>query len=163
MDRYESTRHLMKAAAVDQSRMLQQTICHHRQSNWTVSVSWGYSANIYEGIMPRSLLQRPLETFQPWVSNPQLRRPLYMFNTRLPSKDPCHAPHVFFFKEVNKVKSRILTTYSRAAPRRVPPCSTTDFVSEIRVLSPKTKRKEVMIGVHYIHNSLLICFCFFIN
>ena len=43
-DRFESTRHLMTAAAADQSRMLQQTICHHRQTNWTISIAWGYSA-----------------------------------------------------------------------------------------------------------------------
>ncbi|KAL0459184.1 UNVERIFIED_CONTAM: hypothetical protein Slati_0545600 [Sesamum latifolium] len=51
-DRAESTRHLMKAAAVDQSRMLQQTICYHRQSNWSFSISWGYSAHIYEDYAP---------------------------------------------------------------------------------------------------------------
>ncbi|CAA3017603.1 uncharacterized protein LOC111412546, partial [Olea europaea subsp. europaea] len=52
MDRAESTRHLMKAAKVDQSRMMQQTVCHHRQSNWTFSISWGYFVHLYERIMP---------------------------------------------------------------------------------------------------------------
>lgn len=155
MDRYESTRHLMKAAAADQSRMLQQTICHHRQTNWSISISWGYSAHIYETIWPRSYLQNPLETFDPWSSTPR-PRPLYMFNTRLPSNNSCKAPHVFFFKEVNKVSMGILTTYSRAAARGLPPCSSStannaaDFVSEIRVFSPTTKRKEV--GTHMKHS-----------
>ncbi|KAH6819618.1 hypothetical protein C2S51_003221 [Perilla frutescens var. frutescens] len=149
MDRYEAARHLMKAAAADQPRMLQQTICHHRQSNWSISVSWGYSAHIYERIIPRSRLQLPLETFEPWSSTSR-PRPLYMFNTRLPSNNSCEAPHVFFFKEVrNKVvsmhKGSILTTYSRAAPRGMPPCAknTADFISEIRVFSPATKRKRM--------------------
>lgn len=149
MERYESARHLMKAAAADQSRMLQQTICHERQNNWSISISWGYSVHIYERMMARSYLQKPLETFKPWSSTPR-PRPLYMFNTRVPSNKSCEAPHVFFFKKVNKdvSKGRILTTYSRAAPRALPPCSSTaknaaDFVSEIRVLSPKTKRKQM--------------------
>ncbi|XP_057767712.1 uncharacterized protein LOC130987994 [Salvia miltiorrhiza] len=143
MDRFQSTRHLMKAAAADQSRMLQQTICHHRQSKWSLSVSWGYSAHIYEQIMPRSHLQKPLETFQPWSGMP-LSPPLYMFDTRLPSNDSCLVPHIFYFKKVDKVSKGILTTYSRVAPRGIPPCFlTADLVSEIRVLSPATKRKEM--------------------
>ncbi|GER40787.1 hypothetical protein STAS_17467 [Striga asiatica] len=56
MDRHLSTRHLMKAAGAGQSRLLQQTICHNRLTNWTFSVSWGYSAHIYESIFPRSYL-----------------------------------------------------------------------------------------------------------
>ncbi|KAL0389310.1 UNVERIFIED_CONTAM: hypothetical protein Scaly_0288100 [Sesamum calycinum] len=144
MDRFESTRHLMKAAAADQSRMLQQTICHHRQSSWSFSVSWGYSAQIYEKIMPRSYLQMPIETFKAWSSTPR-PRPHYMFNTRLPSNGSCEAPHVFFFQRVEKSSTGILTTYSRAAPRGLPPCGnhTADFVSEIHVFTPSTKRKEM--------------------
>ncbi|GAA0161509.1 glycosyltransferase [Lithospermum erythrorhizon] len=37
---YESALHLMKAASFDQSRMLQQTICYDRQTNWSFSISW---------------------------------------------------------------------------------------------------------------------------
>ncbi|KAL0419554.1 UNVERIFIED_CONTAM: hypothetical protein Sradi_1368900 [Sesamum radiatum] len=146
MNRFESTRHLMKAAAADQSRMLQQTICYHRQSNWSFSISWGYSAHIYERIMARAHLQKPIETFKPWSNI--TRPPHYMFNTRLPSNDSCEAPHVFFFQRVEKSSMGILTAYSRAAPRRVPPCSLSgnhraDFVSKIHVLSPRTRRKEM--------------------
>ncbi|KAJ4882948.1 hypothetical protein Rs2_33041 [Raphanus sativus] len=43
MDRPGSVRHIMKAANVDQSRMVQQSIWHLRTINWTFSVSWGYS------------------------------------------------------------------------------------------------------------------------
>lgn len=148
MDRFESTRHLMKAVAADQSRMLQQIICHHRQSSWSFSISWGYSAHLYERIMPRSYLQMPMETFEPWSSTPR-PRPLYMFNTRLPSDDPCEAPHVFFFQRVeeNATAGTLITTYSRAKHRGLPPCfgnRTADVVSGIRVASSATKRKEVI-------------------
>ncbi|KAL1554068.1 hypothetical protein AAHA92_14664 [Salvia divinorum] len=146
LDRHQSIRHLMEAATADQSRILQQTICYHKQSNWSLSISWGYSAHIYEEIMPRSYLQKPRETFKPW--SPRTSRPLYMFNTRLPSNDSCHDPHVFFFEKVDKVSMGILTTYSRANPRGLPPCSLTsqykpDLISHITVLSPPIKRKEM--------------------
>ncbi|KZV49336.1 hypothetical protein F511_38490 [Dorcoceras hygrometricum] len=145
-DRSESTRHLMKAADADQSRLLQQTICYDRKNKWTFSISWGYSAHIYEKIMTRSYIQNPIETFQPWSGGH--RPPLYMFNTRLPSNDPCEAPHGFFLQEVNKSSSGTLTVYSRAAPRGMGPCKlagnqSAEFISEIHVLSPATKRPQV--------------------
>lgn len=147
MDRAESTRHLMTAAAADHSRMLQQTICHHRPSNWSFSISWGYSAHIYERIMPRSYLQYPIETFKTWGRSP--RAPHYMFNTRLPSADPCESPHVYFYQTVETTSdNQILTVFSRAWPRGLPACSfagnhSADFVSKIHVFSPTTKRFHV--------------------
>ncbi|KAM1256083.1 uncharacterized protein LOC126617074 [Malus sylvestris] len=151
MNRSESINHLMKSAKVDHSRLLQQTICYHRPSNWSFSISWGYSAHIYETIIPRSILRRPLETFRPWVHN--ARAPLYMFNTRWPSNNPCEAPHVFFFESIyqnNTIEGRqtVTTTYSRASQRGLPPCSSSgnhsaDFISKIQVQSLPAKRLEV--------------------
>ncbi|XP_073024479.1 uncharacterized protein [Primulina eburnea] len=146
MDRFESSRHLMEAANTDQSRMLQQTICYHRRTNWSMSVSWGYSAQIYEKIMPRSYLQIPIETFKPWVLSSQ--PPNFMFNTRKPSRDPCEAPHVFFFESVEKNGDELVTRYSRAWRRALPACAlsgnhSAEGVSSIRVLSPAKKRVEM--------------------
>ncbi|KAL0459181.1 UNVERIFIED_CONTAM: hypothetical protein Slati_0545300 [Sesamum latifolium] len=147
-DRFEATRRLMQAAAADQARMLQQTICHHRQSNWSFSISWGYSAQIYERIMPRSYLQMPVETFKPWIRTP--RPPNYLFNTRKPSRDPCEAPHAFFFESVERKteSDEILTSYSRAWPRDIPACSSSgnhsaDYVQRVQVFSPANKRTQV--------------------
>ncbi|KZV56471.1 hypothetical protein F511_08369 [Dorcoceras hygrometricum] len=147
MNRFESARHLMKAANMDQSRMLQQTICYHRRTNWSVSVSWGYSAQIYERIMPRSYLQIPIATFQPWIPSP--KPPNFMFNTRQPSRDPCEAPHVFSFKSVENNGDAIVTRYTQARRRALPACVSSgnhsaDFLSSIRVLSPAKKRIEVL-------------------
>lgn len=147
MDRAQSGYHLLNAANYDQSRMLQQTICHKRSTSWTFSISWGYSAHIYEKIMPRSWLQNPIETFKTWGRSP--RPPHYMFDTRRPSWDPCEAPHVFFFKSVERTpRNEILTTYVRAWPRGIGNCSFTgnhsaEYVSEIHVYSPVTKRIEI--------------------
>nr|XP_023906602.1 uncharacterized protein LOC112018321 [Quercus suber] len=146
MDRSESINRLMKAAKIDQSRLLQQTICYHRQSNWSLSISWGYSAYIYENIIPRSILWRPLETFRPWKRNS--RPPLYMFNTRWPSNNPCEAPHVLFFDSIEHIEGdQIVTTYVRAWPRGLPTCSfagnhSADPISKIKVFSPASTRLE---------------------
>ncbi|KAL1547449.1 hypothetical protein AAHA92_23926 [Salvia divinorum] len=146
-DRFESTRHLMTAAAADQSRMLQQIICHQRQSNWTVSVAWGYSAQIYEAIFPRSYLQMPLETFRPWYKHRGVLIPYYRLNTRPLSADPCEAPHSFFLEAVEKSAERgeVVTAYSRARPRPLPPCSShsADGIDRIRVYSPAASRYQM--------------------
>ncbi|KAL7113901.1 hypothetical protein ACP275_04G088000 [Erythranthe tilingii] len=145
MNRVESVNHLMKAAAVDQSRLLQQTVCYYKKNNWTFSVSWGFSVQIYEEILSPSYLHRPLETFIPWRKG---ANPPYMFNTRAISNDrPCESPHFFFFDSVEekyRVMDHIVTGYTRRSPRGN--CSSTaggsrsaDSVSKVRVLSPLGK------------------------
>ncbi|KAL6284400.1 hypothetical protein ACE6H2_015329 [Prunus campanulata] len=140
MNRSESINHLMRPAKVDPSRLLQQTICYHRPSNWSFSISWGYSAHIYENIIPRSILRRPLETFTPWSNK---RPPVYMFNTRPTYNDSCQAPHLFSFDSIdeNVEGNQTVTTYSRTAPRGLPPCSSSgnhsaDFITKIQVTLP---------------------------
>ncbi|XP_059431206.1 uncharacterized protein LOC132164677 [Corylus avellana] len=144
-NRHESLKHLMEAAKADQSRLLQQTICFHKQSNWSLSISWGYSAHIYENLYPPSILHRPLQTFTPWKKT---AKPPYMFNTRVPSNDPCEAPHVFYFDAIEKTKgNQILTSYVRRSPRRLAACSSSgnhsaDFISKIQVLSTSRRHGE---------------------
>ncbi|CAI0450137.1 unnamed protein product [Linum tenue] len=160
MDRPEAIQHLMKAAEVDESRLAQQTICYHRESNWSVSVSWGYSAYIYENIIPRSTLIKPLETFQPWIINTSY--PAFMFNTRRPNDDACESPHVFFFQSFDEDwkknnasavvvgDQQVVTTYTRKWPANLRPCElagnhSASLVDEIRVVSRMRARK--MAGV----------------
>ncbi|KAI3823476.1 hypothetical protein L1987_04914 [Smallanthus sonchifolius] len=154
MDRHKSVRHLMTAAKVDQSRLLQQTICYHKPKNWAFSIAWGYSAYIYEQLIPRSILRRPFETFTPWsfIGEP----PHYMFNTRLVTNSSCETPHTFFFHSLTRLSNsnsnsdsnnnartyEIAMTYVRHKPRQLPPCSSNpspDYISKIRVYSPATK------------------------
>ncbi|OMP07778.1 hypothetical protein COLO4_07054 [Corchorus olitorius] len=145
-NQYESINHLMEAAKFDQSRLLQQTICYHRPTNWSFSVSWGYSAHIYENVIPRSVLKKPLETFLPFRKS--AKPPFYMFKTRSPSADSCQTPHFFFLESVkNGSNNQVLTTYKRAANRNLPPCSSSgnhsaDPITQIHLLSPATRRKQ---------------------
>ncbi|OWM67527.1 hypothetical protein CDL15_Pgr028390 [Punica granatum] len=147
MNRTESNRHLMKAAGVDQSRLLQQTICYQREKNWSISISWGHSAHIYENLLPRHILQMPIETFKPWIWN--AKWPKFMFNTRPVKSDPCEAPHWFFFESIeSKNKDDVNTTYSRAEKRGLSPCSlggnhSADHINRIQVFSPAKTRLKV--------------------
>ncbi|WOG91131.1 hypothetical protein DCAR_0310379 [Daucus carota subsp. sativus] len=145
-NRSESAMHLMKAADFDQSRILQQTICYDRKTNWSVSVSWGYSAHIYQKIIPRSILRKPLKTFWAWRKNST--KPHYMFNTRPESKDPCETPHIFYLDNVKQIspESEIVTSYVRDATQGPSSCSSgkksADRINTIQVFSPATKHIE---------------------
>ena len=149
MDRSKSINHLMKAAKIDQSRLLQQSICYHRQNNWSLSISWGYSTYIYENIIPLSILWRTLETFRPWLAD--WTPPLYMFNTRWPSDNPCEAPHLFFFDSIEHIEGdQIIKKNIRAWPCGLPTCSfvgnhSTDPITKIKVFSPASTRLEVSV------------------
>ncbi|CAN8302150.1 unnamed protein product [Cochlearia groenlandica] len=141
MSRPGSVLHIMNAANVDQSRMFQQSICHVRDRKWTFSVSWGYSAHIYEKILTRSYLRRPIETFAPWIR--QRHPPFYMFNTRPVSRNPCYAPHWFFFDSIKQENESVVTSYTRKFPRNMTSCSLSgaDPIALIRVFSTKTPKQ----------------------
>ncbi|CAA2988068.1 uncharacterized protein LOC111394066 [Olea europaea subsp. europaea] len=142
MNQYKSLSHLMEAAKTDESRLLQQSICYHKPKNWSFSLSWGYSVQLYESIFLPSMRQRPLQTFTPWSKSVW---PLFLFNTRIPSRNPCEAPNIFFFDSVaNKSRDYFVTSYIR----RRPPCSSmgnhsANNVSKIYVLSPSWKHDPI--------------------
>ncbi|KAI3419099.1 uncharacterized protein J3R85_013450 [Psidium guajava] len=146
MNRSEAINQLMKPAQVDQSRLLQQTICYHRERNWSISVSWGYSTHIYDNILPRSFLRQPIETFSPWLK--RAKSPLYLFNTRILEGNPCTVPHVFFLKSMeNATRDEIVTTYTRASKRGLPACAlggnhSADPISRVQVFSPRRRHTE---------------------
>ncbi|XP_015169557.1 uncharacterized protein [Solanum tuberosum] len=146
MNHSQSLNHLMKVAKNGQfqSRLLQQSICYHKPKNWTFSISWGYSIQIYESIFPPSFIQIPLQTFIPWS---KLYKPFFVFNTRLPNNNPCDAPHVLFFESIKNISSgsyNLVTNYTRRYSRKLPPClsngnHSANHISEIHVLSPMKK------------------------
>nr|XP_043625816.1 uncharacterized protein LOC122597234 [Erigeron canadensis] len=146
MDRSESAKHLMKAANIDQSRLVQQTICYNRRLNWSYSLSWGFSVQIYEKVIPRSILKIPIETFKPWSSF--WKPPLYIFNTRPISNDSCETPHMFSFDSIKKINdNEIVTKYVRMASRGLPTCGlagnhSADLVTRIEVVSSVTKPNQ---------------------
>ncbi|XP_050230523.1 uncharacterized protein LOC126679516 [Mercurialis annua] len=113
MNRVDSLRKLVKPYQMDPGRMLQHTICHDLTRNWSVSVSWGYTIQLYPSIVTAKQLETAFQTFQTWRS---WSNDPFTFNTRPMSKDPCERPVVYFLDGIveNVVgQGQGLTRYKR--------------------------------------------------
>ncbi|KAM7492325.1 hypothetical protein LguiA_035246 [Lonicera macranthoides] len=109
----QALEHLFKAANIDQSRMLQKTICYDRSKSFTLSLSWGYAVQIFEGnqLVPDLLpVQR---TFRPWKRGRNAFSSHYMFNTKEYPRDPCKRPVTFFLENAVLVMNGVYTAYTR--------------------------------------------------
>ncbi|XP_057857994.2 uncharacterized protein LOC131067084 [Cryptomeria japonica] len=139
MSRVEALQHLMKAVKADPDRVVQQSMCYDRRRNWTLSVSWGYSVQIYGRIMLPRLLEYPLETFKFWMG--WARFP-FVFNTRPLSQDPCQNPSVLYMETMNDSGSpEIFSSYTRQAEVGEKSCNATvnnpEEIKRVRIVSHK--------------------------
>ncbi|XP_062092633.1 uncharacterized protein LOC133798384 [Humulus lupulus] len=96
----ESVETLMKAYRVDPGRILQQCFCYDKKRKWSISISWGYTLQIYPFMLAAMELQTPMQTFKTWRS---WSNGPYTFNTRPVSNDPCQQPLVYFLERVEEV------------------------------------------------------------
>ncbi|KAK2414387.1 transferring glycosyl group transferase [Trifolium repens] len=97
MPRVESVKRLMTGYKLDPGRTVQQTFCYDHTRNWSVSVSWGYSVELYPFLLRAKDLETAFRTFKTWRSwsdGP------FTFNTRPVSGDPCEKPLVYFMDRV---------------------------------------------------------------
>ncbi|KAF6162997.1 hypothetical protein GIB67_021146 [Kingdonia uniflora] len=135
MNRTRALEHLFEAVKADPQRIFQQNVCYDHSRTWTLSISWGYAVQIFEGnqLLPDLLqLQR---TFVPWKRNVNIHSSPYMFNSREFPKDPCQRPVVFFMESVSSHKNGIQSNYSRYLVKN---CSrNTSLLEKIRVFSQK--------------------------
>lgn len=90
--RLDSLKTLMNAYQIDPSRILQQCICYLHKYKWSVSISWGYTVQIYPMFLTTKDLERPLLTFQTWRSRSDGP---FTFNTRPVSSNPVN--NLLFF------------------------------------------------------------------
>lgn len=100
----ESLQSLFSAYRVDPARILQQAFCYEAGAGaWlmlSVSVSWGYTVQVYPWVVTPQELETPLQTFKTWRS---FSNGPFIFNTRPlgdPKKDPCARPFIFFLERV---------------------------------------------------------------
>ncbi|KAL5709489.1 hypothetical protein ACHQM5_020173 [Ranunculus cassubicifolius] len=105
----DSLRSLMTAYSLDPSRTLQQSFCYNKNNKWSVSVSWGYTVQIYPSILTAKELQTPLQTFMSWRTW-QNDGP-YTFNTRYMSPEACKQPVLFFLDRAVEVGPGETRTY----------------------------------------------------
>ncbi|KAK9006773.1 hypothetical protein V6N11_019107 [Hibiscus sabdariffa] len=70
---------------MDPSRALQQSFCYGLKRNWSISVSWGYTVQLYPYIVTAKKLETAFSTFQSWKS---WQNGPFTFNTRPVEEDP---------------------------------------------------------------------------
>ncbi|KAK1280224.1 hypothetical protein QJS04_geneDACA019828 [Acorus gramineus] len=139
MDRVQALGHLFKAVKVDPGRILQQSVCYDRsESPRTVSVSWGYNVQVFEGNWLLPDLVSWQRTFLPWRRGRNVGLIRYMANTREVPKDLCQRPVVFFLLNVTSDSSGIQSIYGRnIAESCLQGMSLTKHLQHIRVFSEK--------------------------
>ncbi|XP_014496661.2 uncharacterized protein LOC106758232 [Vigna radiata var. radiata] len=97
MTRVGAVKKLVSAYEKDTGRTLQKSFCYDLRRNWSVSVSWGYSVEIYPSLRTAKELETAFRTFRTWRSwsdGP------FTFNTRTLSSDPCEKPVVYMLDQV---------------------------------------------------------------
>ncbi|GKB99796.1 uncharacterized protein Tco_0985933 [Tanacetum coccineum] len=94
MTNRNAMRHLYNAAKLDSQRILQQTVCYDRWFSWTISVSWGYAIEVFNGHVLLPDVLRVPASFKPWKKG-NLLNSLFSFDMREHNRDPCKRPVVF--------------------------------------------------------------------
>ncbi|XP_038975707.1 uncharacterized protein LOC103696507 isoform X2 [Phoenix dactylifera] len=136
MNRTMALKHLFEAVNVDPARILQQTVCYDRLKMLTVSVSWGYTVQVFEGNQLLPDLLSLQQTFAPWRRNRNIASGFYIFNTREFPRDPCKRPAIFFLERVFSGRHRINSNYSRHVTNDcLQGMSSTKNLQQIRVSS----------------------------
>ncbi|KAM0953357.1 putative O-fucosylpeptide 3-beta-N-acetylglucosaminyltransferase [Dioscorea sansibarensis] len=140
----DAIRTLMDASRHDPPRTLQQTFCYNREQghNWSVSVSWGYTVQLYHWVIPPHDLEVPLQTFHTWRSS---QNGPFVFNTRPFTVSNNCEPMLFFLDRVSekrKAQEVTVTEYTKHETSIDKGCDRAGFTSasqvqSIRVVAPK--------------------------
>ncbi|KAK4778048.1 hypothetical protein SAY87_018235 [Trapa incisa] len=106
-----SLNRLRTAYNLDPGRALQHTFCHDLTRNWSISISWGYTIQLYPSLMTANDLEVAPLTFQTWRARSDGP---FTFETRPVDLNPCQQPVVYFLDGATKAgPSQTLTTYGR--------------------------------------------------
>ncbi|CAI0412070.1 unnamed protein product [Linum tenue] len=113
-DHLASVRTLYRAYKADPARILQPSYGYDHHLNWSVSISWGYTVQLYPNLVAVHDLQVPLQTFKTWRT---FSEGPFTFNTRPTGPDPCSIPIVFMLDKVQSIGTwGTLTVYKRMEP-----------------------------------------------
>ncbi|OMO66397.1 hypothetical protein CCACVL1_21180 [Corchorus capsularis] len=131
MTQIESLKKLISAYEKDPSRALQHSFCYDLKRNWSISVSWGYTLQLYPSLVTAKILETPLLTFKSWRS---WHNEPFTFNTRPIGDDTCQKPIVFWFDRVERVKDDwTLTSYTRHFEESEKDCDRQDYAPALAV------------------------------
>lgn len=139
MERTEAVRHLFKAVHVDPGRVLQQTVCYDRPSNMTVSVSWGYAVQVFEGNQRLPDILALQRTFMPWKRGGVNEARQYVIDTRDYPRDRCKRPIVFFLEDIASGAGSVWSKYTRYTPRS---CHHADTIRNLKIINVSAKKLQ---------------------
>lgn len=124
-NRVESIGKLIQAYRQDPTRALQHTFCHDLTRNWSLSISWGYTVQLYPFLLTAKELNTPLQTFLTWGTWSQ--EP-FTFDTRPMALEPCERPVLFYLDGVGKSgNGKTLSWYTRSKAVRWKPCDRENY------------------------------------
>ncbi|CAN6568841.1 unnamed protein product [Malus baccata var. baccata] len=126
----DSLKSLLRAYRVDPGRILQQSFCYDHRRKWSMSISWGYTIQLYPSLIGAMDLQMPLQTFKTWRS---WSNGPFTFNTRPVSSDPCRQPIIYFLEQVAVGKSGIVTIYKRFVANEGNQCKQKEYAHAMAV------------------------------
>lgn len=93
VNRVQALERLKVPMKLDSAALVQQSICYDKARNWTISVSWGYSAQIFRGVITPREMEMPARSFVNWYKRAD--ETAFAFNTRPLSKNSCQKPAVY--------------------------------------------------------------------
>ncbi|XP_022846639.1 uncharacterized protein LOC111369379 [Olea europaea var. sylvestris] len=132
MSRIDSVKRLVEAYKNDPNRAVQHSFCYDRSRNWSISISWGYTVQLYPTFVTAKDLSTPLQTFLTWRSWDD--EP-FTFNTRAANLKPCQRPVIYYYDRVDNLgNGQTLTSYKRpvsAMTRKQ--CENKDYASAYAV------------------------------
>ncbi|XP_038701866.1 uncharacterized protein LOC119998595 [Tripterygium wilfordii] len=128
----DALKKLFTAYEKDPGRIIQHSFCYDLTRNWSVSVSWGYTVQLYPSLVTSKTLETAFLTFQSWRN--WATQP-FTFNTRPYSHDPCERPIFYFLDRVEEIGAgRSLTTYRMFNDSNEKHCERGDYRLPLAVL-----------------------------
>ncbi|PON31638.1 hypothetical protein PanWU01x14_368340 [Parasponia andersonii] len=121
-------------------RTLQQTLCFDLWRNWSVSVSWGYTVQLYPSLVTAKVLGTAWLTFKTWRTR---KVGPFTFNTRTVSPDPCEKPGLYFLDGIVRTGAgRTVTTYKRHVKYSENVCDRVDYTPALAIESIKVSAPQ---------------------
>ncbi|XP_059649928.1 uncharacterized protein LOC132295640 [Cornus florida] len=131
LNQIESLKMLFRAYEMDPGRTLQHSFGYNLHKNWSVSVSWGYTVQLYPYLETAKGLETPFQTFVSWRS---WSREPFTFNTRVLSPDPCKRPIIFYLDGVEKgERGESVSRYKRYVADPANNCDRNDYIPTLPV------------------------------
>lgn len=107
----DSIKSILQAYRLDQGRILQRSFCYDHSRNWTLSVSWGYTVQLWPKVVLLHEMLHAMRTFKSW----RWKNGPFTLNSREVSPDPCEQPVVYYMDLVKGNKNESFSSYKKEA------------------------------------------------